>query len=155
MVLCTLQSMKTEKQKGRQFTFLLGSRIWHAYFNSCRTGAIHAYQKRSSTLCTFTPFEENKKVLLAIHRIIDDRMENSVKWRRIGYNLSQRWGCARAVPAPPPSLHSSIGWLQNSIVNLPRDEDVNVLFHSVIYNSVSLSHFSCYTYFLPARMPPS
>ena len=39
------------------------------------------------------------------HRIIIDRMENSIKGSRIGYNLLQRGGCARAVctgPPPPP-----------------------------------------------------
>ena len=48
------------------------------------------------------------------HRIINDRMENSMKGRGIRYNLRRCGGCARAVPARlPPSLYSYIGWLQN------------------------------------------
>ena len=32
---------------------------------------------------------------------VDDRMENRIKERQIGYNLRQRRGCTRAVPACP------------------------------------------------------
>ena len=46
------------------------------------------------------------------HRIINDRMENSIKGRGILYNQHQHGGCARAVPAPP-SLYFYIGWLRN------------------------------------------
>ena len=37
------------------------------------------------------------------HRIIDDRIEKSIKGRQIGHNLPYRGGCARAVLAWPPS----------------------------------------------------
>ena len=52
-------------------------------------------------------FADIENLVKLFHRIIDDRIEKSIKGRQIRHNLHQRGGCARAVPVRPPPLDST------------------------------------------------
>ena len=83
------------------------------------------------------------------HRIIDDRIEKSIKGRRIGHRLCRsgvkgeggRAGTALAHPPTTPIPHARPGvgyicglWVLPQIV--PNSSSLYTLFYSVIYNSV-------------------
>ena len=71
------------------------------------------------------------------HRIIDDRIEKSIKGRRIRHNLP--WRVLRPPHSPCPAGRGEYGWSEGAPDGVGDEDDVEfILFHFVIYNSLCL-----------------